>query len=345
MTLTTRSFKGIKLPSINQYIQTLNNSLNVHIQTSNNWQTATKNLREYLNHHHYNSTVIDQESINDYVSNETKYNVHANEIFDEILTDNSDDNNLFKLMKDFKEQINKEDTKKNRFDQFKDFIIKQNRLQHRQSPEFIDNIKKQRQELKEYWQNKDKFNSYQEWKHTLSNQQETVNEIMQSLNNNQHHWEIDFERLLHEGRMMLLPRLQEFFKNLMDTIPVISKYKLVYKVNGEWHTRPLTPEVMTKLYNDLNEANFIFDIDDRPPEYFYDENKGVNNDLPSWSLFSAIRFEPNLDVKGNKDNGGSFFKYLINKSIHPYLVTYLVKLQIFDKLTNDKNNQRDGLND
>ena len=201
MSLTTRSFKGIKLPSINQYIQTLNNSLDVHIQTSNNWQTASKNLREYLNHHHYNSTVIDQESINDYVSNENKYNIHANEIFDEMLTDYSDDNNLFKLMKDFKEQLNKQNeknTKKDRFDQFKDFIIKQNRLQHRQSPEFINNIKKQRQELKEYWQHKDKYNSYQEWKHVLSNQQEAVNEIMQSLNKNPNHWEIDFESLLHD---------------------------------------------------------------------------------------------------------------------------------------------------
>ena len=60
---------------------------------------------------------------------------------------------------------------------------------------------KQRQELKEYWQNKDKFNSYQEWKHAQSAQQAAVDEIMQSLNNNPYNWEIDFERLFHDGRM------------------------------------------------------------------------------------------------------------------------------------------------
>ena len=85
MTLTTRCFKGIKLPTIHQYIQTLNDSINAHIETSNNWQTATRNLREYLNHHHYNSTAIDQESINDYIENENKYNLHINELFDNTI--------------------------------------------------------------------------------------------------------------------------------------------------------------------------------------------------------------------------------------------------------------------
>ena len=174
MTLTVSSFKGIRLPTIQHYIEQLNNAVGTNIPTTGNWQRVTCNLRNYLNHHEYNSNVIDQESIDDYIyyrsgdnlhinelfdntlgrifDNETRYNIHANEVFDEMFTDNTDDNNLFNLMREFKEHIkvNKDD-KKDRFDQFKDFIIKQNRLQHEQSPEFINSIKKQRQELKEYW--------------------------------------------------------------------------------------------------------------------------------------------------------------------------------------------------
>ena len=143
----------------------------------------------------------------------------------------------------------------------------------------------------------------------------------------------------------------------MNSISIIEKYKLVYRVNGEWHTKPLTPEVMNKLSNDLTEANFVFDIDDKPPEYFYDDNKGSANELPSWSLFSAIRFEPNPKVdsnrsapgsveprRANRDNGGSFFKYLLNTSVNEELTKYLVRLQLFDSLMNN-NKPREEWND
>ena len=120
MTLTISSFKGIRLPTIRNYIEQLNNAVGTNIPLSNNWQRATCNLRNYLNHHEYNSTVIDQEAIDDYIyyrsgdnlhinelfdntlgrifDNETRYNIHANEVFDEMFTDNTDDNNLFNLM-------------------------------------------------------------------------------------------------------------------------------------------------------------------------------------------------------------------------------------------------------
>lgn len=59
----------------------------------------------------------------------------------------------------------------------------------------------------------------------------------------------------------------------MDNTPIINKYKVSWKVNGEWHSKPLTPEVMNKLYNDLTEENFIFEIDETPPEYHYKKGK------------------------------------------------------------------------
>ena len=120
MTLIQRNFRGIRLPTIHQYIQSLNDSLHANIQTTNNWQSSTKNLRDYLNAHHYSSNVVNQESINDYIDNENRFNlhvnelfdntinriidnensinIHANDVFDSIFTDNTDDNNLFSLM-------------------------------------------------------------------------------------------------------------------------------------------------------------------------------------------------------------------------------------------------------
>ena len=369
MTLIQRNFRGIRLPTIHQYIQSLNESLHANIQTTNNWQSSTKNLRDYLNAHHYNSNTVSQESIDNYIANENKFNLHvnelfdktidkiienensiniqANDVFDSMLTDNTDDNNLFNLMRKFKESLPHSDNKKqDRLTQFKDFLHKEYRLNHVQSPEFLNDIKHQHDDLKNYWNKKDKYGitSYKEWKDELSKQQSTVDEIMNDLHNNPHKWEIDFERLFHEGRLLLLPQLKEFFQHLMDNTPIIEQYKLVYKVDGAWHSKPLTPEVMSKLFTDLTEANFIFDIDDKPHEYFYDENKGVANDLPPWSMFSAIRFEPNLKVDSNRDNGGSFFKYLVNQPVQEDLLQYLVKLQIFDTLTVN-NKQREELND
>ena len=272
MTLIQRNFRGIRLPTIHQYIQSLNNSLNANIQTTNNWQSSTKNLRDYLNSHNFNSNVVNQESIDNYIANENSINlhvnelfdktidkiienensvnIHANDVFDNMLTDNTDDNNLFNLMRKFKESLPHSDNKKqDRLNQFKDFLHKEYRLNHVQSPEFIHDIKQQREDLQNYWSKKDKYgiNSYKEWKDELNKQQSIVDEIMTELRENPHKWEIDFERLFHEGRLLLLPQLQAFFRELMDNTPIIEKYKLVYKVDGQWHSKALKPEIM-KIY-------------------------------------------------------------------------------------------------
>ena len=127
MTLITRNFRGIRLPTIHQYIQSLNESLHANIQTTNNWQSSTKNLRHYLNDNHYNSNTVSQESIDNYIANENKFNLHVNELFDKTidkiidnensvnihandvfelkLTDNREDDNLFNLMKKFKKSL------------------------------------------------------------------------------------------------------------------------------------------------------------------------------------------------------------------------------------------------
>ena len=92
----------------------------------------------------------------------------------------------------------------------------------------------------------------------------------------------------------------------------------------------------------FNERNFIFSIDQKPPEYFY-ENGG--EELPDWSFFSALQFTKLIDVDGNNDVGGSFFHYLVKHNINKRIIKYLQRLQIFDKLIDEDNKQRDELND
>ena len=136
----------------------------------------------------------------------------------------------------------------------------------------------------------------------------------------------------------------------MDNTPIIKQYKLSYKVNGCWHSQPLTPEVMKKLYDDLAEANFIFDIDEKPPEYYYEKEK---NELPPWCLFSAIAFTPYLKYTRETKNSrvGSFFNHILVKPVCDELRAYLINLQIFDSIVQQPNEnnktikQREELND
>ena len=73
----------------------------------------------------------------------------------------------------------------------------------------------------------------------------------------------------------------------MENIPIIQMYKFQFKVNDRWVTKPLTQKVMNKLMDNFTEQNFIFNLDDIAPEYFYEHG---GEELQSWSIFTAINF-------------------------------------------------------
>ena len=153
---------------------------------------------------------------------------------------------------------------------------------------------------------------------------------------------IDFEPLNNRGRKLLFPRLKAFFEELMENIPIIDMYKIQYKVEGRWISKPLTPKVMNQLMNNFTEENFIFNIDDISPEYFYEQG---GEELPSWSLFTELCFTIYEKYDGNKDRGGDFFPYLLVENTPKVLIDYLKKLQIFDTLVDKNGKQREELND
>ena len=58
----------------------------------------------------------------------------------------------------------------------------------------------------------------------------------------------------------------------------------------------------------------IYDIDGKPPEYFYENGFA---ELPAWSLFSSVGLRKlnQPKTKTYKDRGGSFFNYWNNTDI------------------------------
>ena len=186
--------------------------------------------------------------------------------------------------------------------------------------------------------NKNLIHSYKEWleNNDESHQLELVNEIMNRLESNPTKWEIDFEALTNIGKKAIFPKLKKFFEKYIDKLVITKVYKIYYKVNGEWKAKELTPEVYRNLMKNFNEESFLFHIDDKPPEYLYEKQ---SMEMPEWSLFSAIRFEEMKQVKANNDRGGKFFRY-VTKNVSQKVSEYLIRLQIFDKLDEEKINKK-----
>ena len=170
-----------------------------------------------------------------------------------------------------------------------------------------------------------------------------VDRIMYKLDLSPTEWQIDFDQLTDEGRELLLPRLKKFLEDNLYNYPIINDYKLQFDVGGIWYSKPLTPENWNALIDSLSHDNFIFNYqNNKPPEYFYEEG---SMEFPEWSLFSSIRFTKIRSNGGNNERGGSFFKFLIKPEVPNVIKNYLVKLQMFETLVNEKGKQREELSD
>ena len=113
--------------------------------------------------------------------------------------------------------------------------------------------------------------SYKEWLelNKQENQQNLVNEIISELEISPLDWYINFEQLTNEGRKLLFPKLKQFLDKLGERINVIEQYKISFNVDGEWHSKTLTPEIWRKLNDDLSNGDLLYEMDTKPPEYFY----------------------------------------------------------------------------
>ena len=173
------------------------------------------------------------------------------------------------------------------------------------------------------------INDYNKWKRDNDEQDQIIKQIMENLERTPTNWEIDFERLNNNGKKKLFPLLLNFFNENIATLPIIEKYKIQYKVNGIWYSKQLNPENYNKLMNNFTEENFIFNIDQKPPEYFYEKG---GQDLPDWSLFSAIKFSKFNKYDGNNDVGGSFFQYLTTDTVPIKIIKNYSEFVIYSNL-------------
>ena len=93
---------------------------------------------------------------------------------------------------------------------------------------------------------------------------------MQRLKHSPTNWIINFDLLTEDGRRLLFPFLRDFLLNEIGQLIITDDYRIRYRVNNEWRTKALTPEVFNGLMESFTEEDFIFNLDSTPPEYFYD---------------------------------------------------------------------------
>ena len=175
-------------------------------------------------------------------------------------------------------------------------------------------------------------------------QKKFVKKIIDNLKSSPEDWQIDFDILTDEGKNMLFEPLKEYMENEMGKLSSSNQYKIQFNVNGEWHSKPLTPEVYNQLLANFDLKHFIFDLENKPPEYFYEAGHMT---LPEWSLFSSLKLSRLANSSRNEynDRGAAFFKYLVKSEVPTSIKNYLIRLQIFESLTNKNGKQREELND
>lgn len=214
--------------------------------------------------------------------------------------------------------------------------------------------------IKNFKKNPYNIKDIKEWEDNINKPSGKVDAIMEQLNTKPEKWSINFDELTNADKKLMFPMLKQFFEEKIDKLE-LNKYKISYRVGKEWHTKFLSPEVFRKIMKNFTEENFIFDIEEIPPDYFYESG---GEELPNWSLFSEIRFGPFVEGDPNKnkrrkqnkndkepsgtyeDKGGHFFTYLVTENVPKIIKDYLIKLQIFETLLNEKGDkQRSELDD
>lgn len=177
--------------------------------------------------------------------------------------------------------------------------------------------------------------SYLKWLQNRKNQrqEDIVQRMLRKLYKSPTNWQIDFDILSEHGRERIFDPLKDFFENVLSLHAASNEYKISFAVGTEWHSLPFTPQIYNKLMENFTEQNFLFHMDERPAEYFYE--RGLN-ELPDWSLFSSLKFSRIYNEKEYYQTiGGEFFLYLIDSDVPKPIKKYLERLQIFSSL--DKN--------
>ena len=93
--------------------------------------------------------------------------------------------------------------------------------------------------------------------------------VMEQLWRNPLNWYTNLKQFNNDDKKTLFPKLKKFFDEEIGKLSIINIYWIQYKVSNKLHSMPLKPEVWNKLMENFRLKNFILDMDNKPPEIFY----------------------------------------------------------------------------
>lgn len=154
---------------------------------------------------------------------------------------------------------------------------------------------------------------------------------------------IDFQQLSRNDRAKAFERMKAKLEEVIGELAMTEKFLIHFRINGQWKSRTLTPQIWNKLMDSLNKQEFIYGKEVFETSIVHFSPDG-DSEFFKFVYFDAISFTP---VKGSgnkrKDNRDSFFPYLNKSDID------LSRYQIFDSIVKinkkGKAKQRKELND
>ena len=137
---------------------------------------------------------------------------------------------------------------------------------------------------------------------------------------------IDFQKLSRNDRSKAFERMKQKLEQVIGELAITEKFLIHYRINGEWKSRTLTPQIWNTLMDSLDKQEFIYgkEVFETSIVHF-----SLDGDSEFFKLvyFDAISFTPVSESGNNrKDNRDSFFPYLNKSDID------LSRYQIFDSI-------------
>lgn len=189
--------------------------------------------------------------------------------------------------------------------------------------------------IKKYGESKEfrkhhKRMSFNEWCEVIKKSEQNLKELEEQLMKELNDYIIYLNIFSKEDLKKLHPIMLKWIKKILSQ-NIDGKYRFGWLVNNEWHYQPFTKQVADRLLEAIEKQCFIYEIDEQCTV----TSDAAKLEADNWAIFDAIRLIRNVWYKGvNKDNGGSFFPYLINADVIDEIKTELVKCQIYSEVKN-----------
>ena len=208
----------------------------------------------------------------------------------------------------------------------KELPHQQEKLVNKLHNHFDSFIQQKKDEDKEY---KQSSQSFDEWREAVKKSDESLEQLEKDLFTKSDDWEIRFNIYDKEGLKKLMPIMKKWFDEIIDKLPTNGEYWMSHRVGYKDIYEPYNKDLRDKLSEAVEKQCFIYDLEINPENTYAKEMEAEH-----WAIFDSIRIFKNPYYKGvNKENGGEFFPYLIDSSVHEVIKKELIKCQIFDNLT------------